>query len=65
MKPIVVGVTRATDDWPKGAELGFANAADADKVLGDGNYKILRHTDSSAYEPPKAEPKAPADEKAK
>jgi hypothetical protein len=48
-KPIVVQVTRGPN---KGAEYGYASEAVATKHLGDGGYKILRHTDTSAYEPP-------------
>lgn len=53
---IRVEVTRTTDAWPKGAELGFDNEADATRVLGDGAFKVVSLIDGSPYEKP-AEPK--------
>lgn len=63
-KPIVVAVTKDTAEWQKGAELGYANEAAAKKALGDGNYKILRHVDSSEYVAPERVTDGPATETA-
>jgi hypothetical protein len=52
-KPIRVQTTKATDTYPKGAELGFASEKDAASVLGEGAFKVLNHQDGSAYEAPK------------
>ncbi len=51
-KPIVVQVTKATDDYIKGAEFGFDTEAKAASTLGDGNFKIVRYQDQSPYEAP-------------
>jgi hypothetical protein len=41
------------DDYPKGAELGFASEAKATSTLGEGAFKVLRHQDGTEYEAPK------------
>ena len=58
-KPIVVQVTKATDGWVKGAELGFDSEAKATSALGDGTFKVLRHQDGSAVEAPQSRQDAP------
>lgn len=56
MKPIVIRLTKASGVYLKGAELGYASEAVARKHHGDA-FTIVRHTDTSEYVPPKAEPK--------
>ena len=53
-KPIRVQTTKATDSYPKGAELGFASEKDATSVLGEGAFKVLNHQDGSSYTAPKS-----------
>lgn len=57
---IRVVTTKATDTWIKGTELGFDSIADADKTLGEENYKITANADGTPYQAPK---KALPDEK--
>jgi hypothetical protein len=61
-KPIVVQVTRNTDAWPKGTELGFDSEAKATSALGEGAFKVIGYQDKSEYTAPVAPQKA-ADEK--
>ena len=62
-RPIVVETTKVTDDYPKGAELGFENEAKASSVLGEGAFKVTRYQDGGAYDAPKASPRADSTEK--
>lgn len=58
-RPIVVELTKATDAYPKGAELGFDTEAQARKALGeDASFKVTRYQDGGPYEAPKASKKA-------
>lgn len=50
-KPIVIELTKDSDGWAKGSELGYETESAARKLHGD-NFKIVRHTDSSAYVTP-------------
>jgi len=49
-KEIVVQVSKQTDAYVKGAELGFASEAKAASVLGDGNFKVIGYQDKSPME---------------
>ena len=62
-RPIVVETTKVTDDYPKGAELGFETEAKATSTLGDGAFKVTRYQDGGAYEAPKASPRADTEKK--
>lgn len=58
-RPIVVQLTKATDAYPKGAELGFATEAQARKALGDdAEFKVVRYQDGGEVEQPKPSRKA-------
>lgn len=56
-RPLQVRVTKATEDYQKGALLGYESEADAKKVLGEGNYTIERYQDGTEYEAPKSSSK--------
>ena len=62
-KPIVVETTKATDDYPKGAELGFETETKATSTLGEGAFKVTRYQDGGAYEAPKASTRADSADK--
>lgn len=53
-KPIVARLTKNTQDYPKGAELGFETVAKAESVLGDGVFTVDHYQDGSEYEAPKS-----------
>jgi hypothetical protein len=60
-KPIRVRLTKATDDWPKGAELGYASEAQASKALGE-HYAVVSHVDTSEYVAPERVTDGPSTE---
>ncbi len=64
-KPIVVQVTKQTDDYGKGAELGFESEAKATSILGEGAFKVVRYQDQTAYEAPAARESNDAEKKGK
>lgn len=41
-EPIVVRLTQQVRSYPPGAELGFADADDAARVLGEGAFTVVR-----------------------
>lgn len=53
-KPIVVELTKANGDFPKGALLGFETESKASSTLGDGSFKVLRHQDGTLIDEPKS-----------
>ena len=57
-KPIRVQMTRKTDMYPKGAELGFDSEAKATSVPGEGTFKVLSYQDGQPVPEPKSPPKA-------
>lgn len=58
-KPIVVELTKDTNGYPKGAELGYDSEAKARKVLGE-SFKVVRYQSGDPYDAPKARQDAPS-----
>lgn len=62
--PIVVRVTTPYTRYPVGAELGYRDVADATRILGAGNFVVVREQDGDPLTPPTPEELSEAERQA-